>query len=773
MDDLLRASNKLEGSFPMRAKKRGLSLLSAAIMAATAILLSGMTVNAQQTSGAKNIELGAGGISDKDFVYFGRYKNEDIKWKVLNADADNTGANDGIFLLSEYLLEQSNVPFEESADNDNDGQTKPNDWQHSNAQAWCTGFAASAFDTADKTALRSVSKSDKPVKQYTLLWGESSLDKESVFYLSAGEAAKYIGPNWGDEGLAATTSGGAAGSWWLRSPDADFENNAGYVYMKGEVSSQPVTENFGVRPACNLNLGAVLFSSAAKGSKSSAAGGKLTEVAAYSGNEWKITLKDSKNRSGFTATSNSETSKDVGYTDWKIRVSYDNAKTGSNEYVSALLCDKQGDVLYYGVIANNSTSGTAEVTIPTGLATENYLLHIFSEQKNGDYKTDYASAFQTINLTVKKRKLPTPSAGFAANSDSSGILTAVENGMSYSVDGGATWRAVSGTQAEITDVTADHDVKVKRIGDGTTTEDSDIQIIDVTQTAAPSGLAGTACTNKEQNDGKILGVNHTMEYKPASESNWKAVAGTELTGLQNGTYRVRVKADGTALASPAAEVAVGEHTCTAQGEWQSDHDSHWKLCTCGEKVDVTSHSGGTASCKAQAVCGVCGKHYGALNPARHSNLEKTEEKPATHLTEGNITYWHCTGCDKYYSDEAAQNEIPAEATVIPRLKGHTPDGTGWHFDENEHWNTCECGARINKADHTFRWVTDKKTQGGIADAKYKKCTVCGYIHDPNSPQTGDNTNLWLWYALLVASGASIFGTILYSKKRQKQSKSNE
>ena len=86
-----------------------------------------MTVNAQQTSGAKNIELGAGGISDKDFVYFGRYKNEDIKWKVLNADADNTGANDGIFLLSEYLLEQSNVPFEESADNDNDGQTKPND----------------------------------------------------------------------------------------------------------------------------------------------------------------------------------------------------------------------------------------------------------------------------------------------------------------------------------------------------------------------------------------------------------------------------------------------------------------------------------------------------------------------------------------------------------------------------------------------------------------------------------------------------------------------
>ena len=75
MDDLLRASNKLEGSFPMRAKKRGLSLLSAAIMAATAILLSGMTVNAQQTSGTKNIELGACGISDKDFVYFGRYKD--------------------------------------------------------------------------------------------------------------------------------------------------------------------------------------------------------------------------------------------------------------------------------------------------------------------------------------------------------------------------------------------------------------------------------------------------------------------------------------------------------------------------------------------------------------------------------------------------------------------------------------------------------------------------------------------------------------------------
>lgn len=132
------------------------------------------------------------------------------------------------------------------------------------------------------------------------------------------------------------------------------------------------------------------------------------------------------------------------------------------------------------------------------------------------------------------------------------------------------------------------DVKVYQPGDGTTTSDSDIQTIDVTQAAQPAA-SGVDCTTAEQNDGKLTGVDNTMEYRLSSSSKWTEITGTEVTGLADGTYEVRVKANGTVLASEAVTVTIGEHTCMAQGGWQSDADGHWKLCTCGVKLDSAAH----------------------------------------------------------------------------------------------------------------------------------------------------------------------------------------
>lgn len=94
---------------------------------------------------------------------------------------------------------------------------------------------------------------------------------------------------------------------------------------------------------------------------------------------------------------------DHGYSDWNIDVSYSGAKEGSNEYVSAILCDDAGSVLYYGTVAQNSEAGTKTLNIPAGLEVGNYKLHVFSEQRNGDRKTDFASSFSTLDLTVKER----------------------------------------------------------------------------------------------------------------------------------------------------------------------------------------------------------------------------------------------------------------------------------------------------------------------------------------------------------------------------------
>ena len=127
----------------------------------------------------------------------------------------------------------------------------------------------------------------------------------------------------------------------------------------------------------------------------------MTTISEYSGNEWKLTLKDSS-RSNFAVTSAAVTAYTNGST---VEISYTGAKTGANEYISALLVDDNGNPTYYG--RSNAplteTDGTAQLSVPAGFAEGNYMLKVFNEQYNGNYKTDYASDFTDISLTVKKR----------------------------------------------------------------------------------------------------------------------------------------------------------------------------------------------------------------------------------------------------------------------------------------------------------------------------------------------------------------------------------
>ena len=124
----------------------------------------------------------------------------------------------------------------------------------------------------------------------------------------------------------------------------------------------------------------------------------------------------------------------------------------------------------------------------------------------------------------------------------------------------------------------------------------------------------------------------------------------------------------------------------------------------------------------------------------HTNLQKVPEIPATHLTEGNIEYWYCDGCGRYFKDQAATEEIAESETVIPKLTEHTADGKGWHSDDNNHWNTCACGAKLNEAAHTFEWVIDKQPTETEAGSKHEECTVCGYAKAAvEIPATGTTT----------------------------------
>ncbi len=184
--------------------------------------------------------------------------------------------------------------------------------------------------------------------------------------------------------------------WWLRSP-CKLSSSAAVVHGNGEVLDDGMyhtSDEFGVRPAFNLNLNAVLFTSAAVDGKPD---GGLTPISEHTGNEWKLTLLDNSRNFAVTETTASGNPGDP------LTLHYSGATTGTNEYISVILADNSG-AKYYGRVAQpTEATGTVEIEIPSDLAPGSYTLKVFSEQYNGDRKTDYASNFTNIALTAGKQ----------------------------------------------------------------------------------------------------------------------------------------------------------------------------------------------------------------------------------------------------------------------------------------------------------------------------------------------------------------------------------
>lgn len=443
--------------------KRTVRLLSWLLALCLVVGLASVAALAEGADGEKAIQLGTTAIADpkketseteytpegeaatyytpRSYVYFGSNSSTPIKWRVLDNDKNNADS-DGMFLLSEYLL-ASGIPFEAAWNSDDgDGQTNPNEWQNSDAQKWCSEKLDDYFTGAEQGGMLGVSKTDAAVDGlYMLRWEESKLSNEKLFFLSVRELADYVGNADGVSGLIAKDGeNGSPGVWWLRSPSAYYYSYSGVVYGDGVVSRDYVDDDWAARPAFNINLDSVLFTSAAVGGKISAApgggsggeaAGSISKIATTTTNEWKFTLKDDT-RNSFTANLSGSSTVTPGES---ITVAYSDATTGPNEYVSAILTDASGKALYYGRLVNtndpaavtNPANGTVSMEIPADLAAGSYILKVFSEQYNGDYQTDYASDFVNIPLTIS---MPSVAALPQTGDDSHVVLWLVLMGAS-------------------------------------------------------------------------------------------------------------------------------------------------------------------------------------------------------------------------------------------------------------------------------------------------------------------------------------------------------
>ena len=222
---------------------------------------------------------------------------------------------------------------------------------------------------------------------------DNILDGDKVFFLSA-EEAENAAYGFTDDNARIANYGDSAYVWWLRSPRRMNPDSAGTVNEKGAVIGEWVGQTNAARPAFNLKPDSVLLVSAAVGGKGTADG--MFKIPEYSGDEWKLTLLDDTRT--FRVTETTAAGKPGG----TVTLNFSGPRTGQNEYISAIIEGKNGATYYGRIMKPTAADRQLSFTLPHDLASGNYKLHVFSEQYNGDYQTDYASQFQTVALTVEE-----------------------------------------------------------------------------------------------------------------------------------------------------------------------------------------------------------------------------------------------------------------------------------------------------------------------------------------------------------------------------------
>ena len=246
----------------------------------------------------------------------------------------------------------------------------------------------------------------------------------------------------------------------------------------------------------------------------------------------------------------------------------------------------------------------------------------------------------------------------------------------------------------------------------------------------------------------VVGCGVIIEDSKAVHTAGEWIIDTPATATTSGSKHKECTVCGYTMATETIPATGGgEHTHSYSSDWKYDADNHWHECSCGDKADKAAHTAG----------------------------EWIIDTPATATTSGS-KHKECTVCGYTMATE-----------TIPATGGgeHTHSySSDWKYDADNHWHECSCSDKADKAAHDFKWVVDKEATATQKGSKHEECRVCGYKKaaveipatgtptepgkptDSDSPQTGDNSNMILWIALLFVSGGVVIGITVYSKKKK-------
>ena len=336
----------------------------------------------------------------QSYIYFGVNDAYDekrpIKWRVLDAEkASDNEDKKGMFLLSEYALAPMQLGF---------GWT--NQWEDSTVKEWCAAYvnheSYQNFTAEESGAMLITSKNEAELERF----GSSVRREDKAFFLSVPELNKYVARTRGDAWKAKQYhSAGEVVSWWLLTRYGQG-NSVTFVGDDGvELPVPPQDENLWARPAMNLNSDQVVFTTPAAGMGGEL--GKLSAIENYPADadgarEWRVALKDESRNFNLITQEPGILQGSSG------SISYSGAKTGENEYISAILM-QDGQPLYYSKLKRSDVANSAaRLSIPEDIPVGDYTLYVFNERDDGANKTVLVNDFRDKGIRLQVTENPKP-----------------------------------------------------------------------------------------------------------------------------------------------------------------------------------------------------------------------------------------------------------------------------------------------------------------------------------------------------------------------------
>ena len=230
-------------------------------------------------------------------------------------------------------------------------------------------------------------------------------------------------------------------------------------------------------------------------------------------------------------------------------------------------------------------------------------------------------------------------------------------------------------------------------------------------------------------DGKCAGVG---EWISDGDNHWKPCPHYSVVDLSPHTPGAEADCENDQICTVCEYVLVEAYGHKAESDkLYSDGTNHWKLCSCGEKVEITIHTpGAEADCENDQICTIC----------EHVLVEAYGHSASSNkwYSDGN-NHWKLCSCDEKVELDSHTPGAEADCEndqictvcehVLVEAYGHSAKDNKWHTDDNNHWHECTCGEHLDEDTHDFEWVVTSEPDVGVPGEEALKCTVCGHISD--------------------------------------------